>query len=1051
MLQNLSHIRCFIKFLGIPLIGICLHTPDVYCQQYQFENYTTSNGLSDNRVTCFYKDRDGFMWIGTENGLNRFDGHSFLLYNAGMKKHILSNPYINDIEQDSNGRLWVATQNGLNVIDLEKDSTVFFTTNNDGYRQAADTIPSNLIWDTYIDHTGRVWLAADVRDLCYYDTLKKTFHYIPWKQYVTEKFPHRGKSYNSIRKIYGKSDNELWLGTSVGLFSYNIHTNTFTHHPGYEADVFISLQRAGNNIVYMQQPGTDIQVLKNEKEYRKIPVKDPSNDPGTFPADQLNDLLWFPAGKSLACINSLTGYVYFIHHITDNPYSLPAGNIRTAYRDNDGTIWVATDNGIGKFNPAMNFFPLIPVISNPFPGNEELDFYRIKHNVHTALYSSLDDRYYVSSPRFNCLYIIDKKSGKKQTITHAAGIPLKSCSVIKEKNEAELYILSGIRIFIYNRYTKKFRVLPFASTGKNLLFTDITEDAGGNLWIACYNDGLYRYDTIQHSVWKPSAKDSFNSMAPTSLYYDKARNKVWIGTFDYGVYDYDCSTHSFANYNKGSDSPEYIRSSLITDIIPDQYNNIWIATYADGIARLAFINGRPVAQKEITSADGLPENNIFSLTTDGEGNIWATTFRGLSKLDPEGKLLKNYNQNTGLPYTDFYSPFTVTARGELLTGVANGFICFKPDSLVHHPSPFKVAITSFCVRSNEQFNSADTSLPMVLAYFNNEVKFNFAALNYYFPSQTQYSYMLQGQDPGWFAGYQNSVTYNNLSPGSYIFKVKATDFNGNISSNEASISFRITPPLWQTWWFRLISATTIVTAIWLAFRARIKSVRVKAAINQQIAELKGQALRAQMNPHFIFNSLNAIQELIVTENYPASYQYLSKFSKLLRLVLNISEKNFIPLSQEIEMCNLYLELESLRFKHSFHYKIETGNIETDVVPFPTLLVQPFIENAIWHGLMQKEGKKNVEVLFTEKDDWITCTIRDNGIGRVRAAAIKASKIGSEHFTSKGILLARQRMDSLIAAGAGKGNIEITDCKDDAGYATGTEVKINFVVLKDTNT
>ncbi|MGC4013211.1 MAG: sensor histidine kinase [Luteolibacter sp.] len=154
--------------------------------------------------------------------------------------------------------------------------------------------------------------------------------------------------------------------------------------------------------------------------------------------------------------------------------------------------------------------------------------------------------------------------------------------------------------------------------------------------------------------------------------------------------------------------------------------------------------------------------------------------------------------------------------------------------------------------------------------------------------------------------------------------------------------------------------------MYLVYRSRIRSVREKAAIRQQIAELKGQALRAQMNPHFIFNSLNAIQELIVTENHDASYQYLSKFSKLLRIVLNMSERNFSSLHTEIELCRLYLELESLRFKHSFYYRIDTGKIDTEVTLFPTLLVQPFIENAIWHGLMHKEGEKTLLVKFEER-------------------------------------------------------------------------------------
>lgn len=1018
-------------------------------QQYQFENYTAANGLSDDRVTCFYKDKAGFMWIGTENGLNRFDGHQFLVFNTNASNRKLSNAFINDIEQDALGRLWVSTQNGLNLIDFKKDSISFFVTGNDGYRQTAETIPSNLIWDTYIDSRGMVWIAADVRDLCYYDTLKKTFHYLPWKQFVLENFPHRANRYNSIRKIYPKSEHELWLGTSVGLFSYDIESGKFAHHPSDESDIFISLQSPGNrNIYFLQEPAKHIQVLGEKNDYQKVPLAFQPAAAQNISLSQSENMLWFPCEKRLAGINTQTGSIYFINHITDNNYSLPAGNVRSVYKDDYGIVWVATDHGVGKFNPAMNFFSFMPVAPDTLAAKDEHDLFRLKHNVHTVFYSSADEKYYISSPRLNCLYIIDDKTGKKQTITHALGVALQNCSVIREKNEAELFILAGINVFIYNRITKKFRLLPFASNHTNLLFTDMAQDATGHLWMACFNDGLYRYDTSTHAVWKASAADSFLSNLPTALHFDKERNKVWIGTFEYGLYDFDYTTNRFTNYSLGNAANTYIRSSLINDIVADKNNNLWIATYADGISRMQLTAQKPSPAKSITASDGLPENNIFSLAADKQGNIWATTFKGISKLNADGKIEKNYDHTTGLPFVDFYSPISVTNNGALMTAVANGFISFKPDSLFYHPAPFTIAITSFKTKTKGQFVLADTARPVKLSYASNEVQFSFAALNYHFPLQTRYSYILKGQDQSWSVGDQYSVTYNNLAPGNYTFMVKAIDFSGNASQNQASFSFSIAPPVWQTWWFRLFAIAFAVGGVFFAFRARIKNIRNKAAVKQQIAELKEHALRAQMNPHFIFNSLNAMQELIVTENYTASYQYLSKFSKLLRSVLNVSEKNFIPLSLETEICHLYLELESLRFKHSFHYTIDTGNIETDVVQFPTLLIQPFIENAIWHGLRQKEGEKKVAVLFTEKDDWIICTIRDNGIGRERAAAIKAGKIGSEHFTSKGIALARQRLDGLIAAGVGRGSIIITDCKDEAGNATGTEVKIS-IALKET--
>lgn len=223
-------------------------------------------------------------------------------------------------------------------------------------------------------------------------------------------------------------------------------------------------------------------------------------------------------------------------------------------------------------------------------------------------------------------------------------------------------------------------------------------------------------------------------------------------------------------------------------------------------------------------------------------------------------------------------------------------------------------------------------------------------------------------------------------------------------------------------------------------------MQAKAALRQKVAELESKALRAQMNPHFIFNSLNAIQELVVTENVTAAYDYLSKFSKLLRLVLNNSEKPLIPLADEAAMLHLYLELESLRFRQSFTYQILIDEaLDAESVLVPPLLLQPFIENAVWHGLMLKEGEKRLLVKVEPTGDGLACTVEDNGIGRQKAAEIKAHKLGAGHFESKGLVLSRQRIELLKSNGR-SGEVKIEDlCRD--GLAAGTRVSIQLPLMQ----
>lgn len=982
------------------------------------------------------------MWIGTENGLNRFDGRSFLVYNQGIKKRKLSNSFVNDIGQDRSGRLWIATQSGLNVINPDNDSSFVFMPDVDAYRQKAKTIPSDLIWDVYIDNKDRVWMAADSRDLCYYDIRDSAFIYFPWKKYMLAHFPKRAGHYNSIRRIYYKSADELWLGTSGGLFSFRISTKEFTYHKSYEADHFIQLETSpdNNTVYFIQNPVNSLQVLSLADGIKKdLPWTGINSTENADAPDPLQKR-WLPAGRDIIEINTMGKPPFLIRHRTDDPYSLPDGIVRITYHDNTGLVWVGTSNGIGRFNPGMNYFPFTAVLpAADKRAIHENDMYRYDHQVHTVLYSRVADKYFISSPASNSLIIKDKASGHSTVLQQINGIALRHCSVIFEDSRENVWVLAAKNAFRYDPHTRQFITSSFHTDESNLLFTDMAEDEKGNFWIASMSDGLYYFNSHTNTTHKK--KEGFYATLPTSLYFDKKEKKLWIGTFDYGLFCYDATINKIVDFPTERTKPGYIHSSLIRDITKDKKGRIWIATHAAGIITHAAGDTSVDGFSLVATGEGISDNNFYSLQCDQDGNIWAGTYKGLTKIKADGKA-ENFNRTNGLGFNDFYSPITLAASGEMFTGVSNGFIRFKPDS-THFSSPdFRVIFTSFKAGDSLVPSGMLANQPLDFPYTDNEVEFGYAALSFFYPLQTRYEYKLESVDKSWIqAGNRDQVSYNNLTAGKYTFKVRAVDFTGQQSFNVASLSFNIRPPWWKTWWFRLLAFLVVAGIAGYLLRRRIQTIQTRAAIKQQMAELKGQALQAQMNPHFIFNCLNAIQELIVTENYTASYQYLSKFSKLLRLVLHLSEKNLITLSHEMEMCRLYLELELLRFNNSFEYSVKANGIDTDTVLFPTLLLQPLVENALWHGLRQKEGDKKLSVFFQEKEGNLVCTVHDNGIGRKRAEAIKTQKIGSQHFDSKGLELVRQRIEVLKAAGEQDAAIHITDCQDENGNATGTKVEI----------
>lgn len=1022
---------------------------------YQFENYTVDNGLSDNRITCFLKDHNGFIWIGTENGLNRFDGKRFLIYIQGGAQNI-SNSYINDIAEDNSGKIWIATQRGLNIIDPATDSVVVFLSEEGNAKKNNKIISSDLIWDIYIDKDKRVWMAPDGKDLCYYDVLNKIFIYLPWRNFIKKTLPVRQDGYHSIRRIYYKSEHELWLGTTSGLCSYNTLTGEFSYYRSPEGDHFLQLENSCDSsaVYFTQNPGQGLQALfLKDRKVRPIDLHGiPPARGNRISATNMQCMRWLPSGAGdLIEINTITGQLSVIAHRVDDPHSLPPGFVRTVYVDNSGVVWVGTTSGVGKFCPLLNPFAFTGV----FPvkqqvGKPEKDLYPYDNSVHTVFYSKRDHQYYISSPKNNCLVIMDRNTNRSRIVTTIHGIPLKQCSVIFEDSNGMLWILANNHAFLYNRDTKEFQVAAFRAAARNFFIADMSEDDQGNFWFSCFNDGLYWYNHKTKEQKRITSLPGQKSVLPTGLYFDKKRRKLWIGTFGNGLFQYNFSNKTFLSFFAEKKTPGALNTTLITDIVGNQ-DSIWIATSAGGINKCAAVNEQINGFRSITTAHGLLDNSIYTLQKDLNGNVWATSFKGLTKINSATGVIEDFTQKNGLLFTDFYSPLTITSDGHLLTGVENGFLMFHPDSLRQASSSFPVAITSFKTDNLYEYRKQYLEKKIIQPYTSDVVEFSFAALSYYYPRETRFEYQLEGLNKEWINNVNtDNVKYNNLSPGKYRFKVRAYDFAGKRSVNEAILSFEILPPWWQTWWIRTICILITGGLIVLAYFRRIYAIKKKAALQYQISSLKERALRSQMNPHFIFNSLNAIQELIVTENYPASFEYLSKFSKLLRLVLHASEKNLLPLSKEIEITRLYIELEALRFKNLFRYNISfSGEIDIDNMPFPTLLLQPFVENAIWHGLLPKEGLKNLDIAFVEKGGNLVCTIKDNGIGRDNAQKIKLKKIGTRHSEAKGIKMATQRLDILKLTGECTGSIAINDIRESDGSVGGTIVEIIIISNEST--
>ncbi|MEI9809624.1 MAG: histidine kinase [Bacteroidota bacterium] len=295
-----------------------------------------------------------------------------------------------------------------------------------------------------------------------------------------------------------------------------------------------------------------------------------------------------------------------------------------------------------------------------------------------------------------------------------------------------------------------------------------------------------------------------------------------------------------------------------------------------------------------------------------------------------------------------------------------------------------------------------------MRYNENTLQINFTGISFTSSADLLYSYRLEGLDTNWSnPSANNFVLFAKLPPGQYRFSVKCKADN-NTWSEAALFAFTIRPPFWNTWWFRLLIIAMAASLIIFFYRRRVRKIEQQAFINNQLLELEMTALKAQMNPHFIYNALNSIQALVVEEKKDEAVHYIGTFSRLLRQVLENSEINVITLEKELQTLKLYISLDALRLNMQPTYRL---HIDKEIQPhsekIPPLLLQPFAENALWHGLSKKEGDKKIDITVSIDNDWLVCTIVDNGIGPAKAAVLKTQH--TEQYQSKAISITTRRL------------------------------------------
>lgn len=507
--------------------------------------------------------------------------------------------------------------------------------------------------------------------------------------------------------------------------------------------------------------------------------------------------------------------------------------------------------------------------------------------------------------------------------------------------------------------------------------------------------------------------------------------RYWFGTYEGGLWIVENGDARRVDQELGINGKQFLALDR------DYKGNIWIGTF-NGVY-IYKNNGEIVHFDE---QDGLNSGLIYSFVQDGDSNIWVGTNQGINRFKLPDYYAGSYPNILSFGKKDGFTGVECNVNGayhdgeNLWFGTVDGLMKFDPAGYIRNNIPPVLSITG------TKLFYADTLLQsgVVLPYNQNHITFNFLGVSLSNPEQVKYSFKLEGFDQKWSPpDYLNPATYSGLSPGRYTFRLKSANSRGVWNEHPVEFSFQIKEHFTQTAWFQLSSGAFVLGIIGWIYYMQVRRYKVKRDLERKLDSLKLKALRSQMNPHFIFNSMNSIQYFINHNEKLEANRYLSKFASLMRKMLNNSREELIPLGDDLAALDLYLQLEKMRFEDKFDYELIYEKEEIKELMIPSMVIQPFVENAIIHGFKKIDYRGKLRVEFSMSRDYLVCIIDDNGRGVKNTLTSKA--LTSHKSASTGIT--EERLQTLTKLHKQQRELFITDKSDENSELTGTRVEIRF--------
>jgi len=1003
-------------------------------QNIVFECLTLNQGLSQSTVTSIVQDQDGFIWFGTIDGLNKFDGYTFTVYhnNPGDSNSIADN-WITSLCLGKDSTLWIGTlSRGVCKFDSQTGHFTNYQFNpipvNSPLRERLlRELPFTFsylnyytIKSVYEDSFGSLWLGTFGAGLYKFD--KETEQFIHYPYNFEEK---NDLAYNimSICETVQDEISTLWLGTYGGGLVKFVENDGFTfykHDPinpnSLSDDRIISMYADtsyGNNIIWIGTFGGGL----NKFDLKTGEITYYKNDPKNFNSlssdyvmsilkDYCNEL-WvgtFDAGLNRVEINKNKFTRY--QHDPANINSLGSNQVLSLYEDRSGILWIGTNfgQGLNKFNRRKNKFTHF--FHDPLNPNS------LSENVVFSLFEDRDGILWIGTFQTG----LNRFDRENNTFTNYRYDPANPNSIsdnhirsIFEDSRGTLWIgtfSGGLNYF--DRVNNRFVRFKHDPSNPNSISANqvrsIYEDQFGNLWIGTFGGGLDKFNPrtgdFTHYCHDP---DNSNSLSENRIYYITGNNSssLWIATFGGGVDRFDIKTEACTHYQHNPENENSLNDNRVLTIYIDHQNEdlVWIGYFGSGFDKLDLKNQTIT---HYTQQDGLANDMVYSILPDDEGNLWLSTNKGLSKFIPQTESFINYDLMDGLQSNEFNAGAYYKSKrtGELFFGGVNGFNCFYPDKIEINQNIPPVVITSFKIfdqKITDQIGPIFKGKQIQLTHKENFFAFEFSVLDYTNVTKNQFAYKLEGLDEQWIdCGTRNYVNYTNLDPGEYTFRVKGSNCDGVWNEEGTYVKFRIKPRFYQTryWHPTVVGTLVLLIILFFTWRTRLKikrSVELERVRGQEKEHVQ-KTIAADFHDELgqKLTKISLFSEIIKAKFSDSSSEnlvYINKISKAAK-ELSSSTRDFIwtlnPAQDSLHDVAIYLKDfgDELFDKTDVDFRVHGISKELEEIKLPMewrrhiiLIFKEAMNNVIKHAECSSL-MLNISLNYNILD----ISLKDNGLG-----------------------------------------------------------------------